>query len=148
MKMRVLLPASCCLLLTACDTPFGTTIEVGYGAAEVSAADPAMEARVVAALHAYAAAADLQCEPVSTLPMQCMRVPVNVFAFKSAGGATVCYAALGIPLETAKFRQRMQALAQGLASQDGLRVSASPEIHAMSAACQQGWASLRAARPK
>ncbi len=109
-------------------------------------ADPAEEARVIAAMRAYAAAEGLHCGESSTLPIQCASMPVNVFAFRSPGSATVCYGALGIPFETAMFRRRMEALAQSLRSQDGLQVSASLEIHAMSAACQQGRARLPAAR--
>ncbi len=145
---RLRLALASCFLLTACDTPFGTTIEVGYGTAEVSSAVPAMEAHVVAAVRAYAATEGLRCGESSTLPIQCASMPVSVLAFRSPGGATVCYGALGIPFETAKFRRRMEVLAQSLKSQDGLQVSASAEIHSMSAACQRGWASLPAAQRK
>ena len=49
------------------------------------------------------------------LPIECYKQPIRVWAFATEKGAIVCYSAIGIPLESAKFARRMDELEHALA---------------------------------
>jgi len=131
-------------VLAGCDAFFTSQIEVSYGATVVSPGDPALDMKVISAMRAYAKAEGHSCDEAAVLPLRCAWMPINIFAFRTSSGAVVCYGAGGIPLESGKFRQRIQRLSEVL-SREGLSVSASPMSPAMPQACLD-WIRARKAR--
>ena len=121
-------------ILAGCDAFFTSQMEVSFGATVVSPDDPALDMKVISAMRAYAKAEGHSCDEASVLPLRCAWMPISIFAFRTSSGAVVCYGAGGIPLESGKFRQRIQRLSEDL-SREGLSVFASPMSPAMPQAC-------------
>ncbi len=134
------------LALAGCDAGFGTQVELTYASAHVGTPDAATDAAVIAALRGYAQAHGLQCDPGTALPLHCATPPANILAVRSDGGATVCYGAMGITLESSKFQRRIDELTQTLARVPGARASATPMDHTMSPRCEQAWRAFDDAR--
>jgi len=98
-----------------------------------------LDEEVSKVIRAYALEHKLQCDSASGLPVRCAQVPRQVFAFRTSGGATICYASGGIPTETAKNQALAKALEERLVQQFGSkRVLSTPMSHAWSERCKRG----------
>jgi len=133
-SLRWAIVGFCLSVVAGCDAFFTSQLEVSYGAAVIAPGDPTLDAKVISALRAYARAEGHSCDEASVLPLRCAWMPITIFAFRTSSGAMVCYGAGGIPLESGKFRQRIQRLSEAFAKED-LSVAASPVTPAMPRAC-------------
>ncbi len=135
---------SCLILLAAaalagCDAAFLQQIEVDQPPGTVVSVSSTLDEEVSTAVRTYAAQNDLSCDTASGLPVTCARIPMRVFAFHSPGGATVCYAAGGIPTEMKKNAQRAAALKEELVRKFGsARVLSAPMSGTWSDRCLAG----------
>jgi len=105
------------LALSACDASFGRRWDIG---GPIAGATPeAFESRILEAVSTYGAKEGLACVSGGHLPVECYLQPVRVWAVAGAHGATVCYAAMGVPFERGEYEARMKALGAELDAQVG-----------------------------
>jgi hypothetical protein len=128
------------VLLAGCDSYFLWQVDVdAHTDGGVTILTSADEAAVIAEIEAYSAANGLECEKASSLPIRCARTPIRIVAFKTAGGATVCYGALGIPFEGRKYYERTQDLKRALVARFGeSRVFSDTMTSSWSERCARG----------
>jgi hypothetical protein len=139
MKFAAVLVLICCSALSGCDTLFTMQIDVDRANNASLSIDNASSRNVAEAVRLYAANNHLVCKGGEDLPIWCHTPPVQVFAVKTPGGATVCYSALGIPPETASYERRASSLRETLAQRFGAdRIFAAPMTHNWSDRCERG----------
>ena len=110
MKRVTTLLFAAVLALSGCDAWFDRRIDItASDIASFSVTGPSSSslARIV---RQYSDAHGLLCSESNQLPIECYRQPIRVWAVATEKGAVVCYAAIGIPLERAKFAGRMDEL--------------------------------------
>jgi hypothetical protein len=109
-KKRHIVLAVIAVLIAGCDEWFTRRMNVseeGPGRLEVASVS---EALALAVVRQYAAANDIPCDDSGKLPIECRRQPIHIWAMRAAKNVVVCYSAMGIPLESGKFRRRMDRL--------------------------------------
>jgi hypothetical protein len=102
-------------LVSGCDAWFDRRIDITTSAAASFSVAGSSSSSLVGIVRKYADAHELPCSESSQLPIECYRQPIRVWAVATEKGAVVCYAAIGIPLERAKFTRRMDELEHALA---------------------------------
>jgi hypothetical protein len=126
-------------MATGCETAFMMQIDVDRTDNVAVAIETASGRDVAEAIRSYAAENHFTCDAKEELPVRCFAQPAHILALKTPGGATVCYSALGIPTESAKYERRALDLRDFLARRFGAdRVLASPMTHAWSDRCLHG----------
>ena len=114
-------------LLSGCDAWFDRRIDITpLDAASFSVAGDSSSS-LARTVRQYADAHGLRCSESTRLPIECYTQPIRVWAVSTDKGAVVCYAAIGIPLERAKFAARMDELERVLAEAFGV-VSVSSQV--------------------
>jgi hypothetical protein len=106
-------------LVSGCDAWFDRRIDITASDAASFGVVGFSSSSLVGIVRQYANAHSLPCSETSQLPIECYRQPIRVWAVSTEKGAIVCYAAMGIPLERAKFARRMDELQQALAGAFG-----------------------------
>src|ERR1700722_9789191 len=118
--------ASC--FLTGCDAWFWRRFNItptdagGLQVASLKGAD------VVASIREYAEREKIPCSTSTSHPIDCLRIPIRVWAIRVEHGFVVCYGAQGIPVEKQKFEQRMDRLESILRNRFGAAVSSSKNL--------------------
>jgi len=128
------------ILLSGCDSYFLWQIDVdAQSTGEISVFSSVDETSLVDAIRTYSTSNGLACEKTAVLPIRCVHTPIRIFAFKTTGGATICYGALGIPFETRKYYERTQDLKRVLVARFGeRRVLSNPMASSWSERCERG----------
>jgi hypothetical protein len=107
-------------LLSACDAWFNRRIDIAASDAASFSVTETLSSSLARTVRQYADAHGLRCSESNQLPIECYRQPIRVWAISTGKGAIVCYAAIGIPLERAKFARRMDELERALAEAFGV----------------------------
>jgi len=127
------------LLLCSCETGYLRQMDVSERPGIAISITSNVDETLVIALRMYASEQGLTCDRTSTLPIRCAKPPINVLAFRTADGATVCYGALGMPLEGSKHEANTQQLERALIASFGKgNVTSGQLTHSWSERCNHG----------
>ncbi len=110
MKHIAILLAVTSVALTGCDAWFSRRMDVVISSHMVVGITETSASRLVGSIREYASANGIACSASDGLPIECFRQPIRIWAVATESGATVCYSAMGIPLESSKFERRMNEL--------------------------------------
>ena len=126
-------------MMAGCDSAFFKEVDVDRGIGEAITVDSVLGEQVIEVIRSYALEHDLQCQHPDGFLIRCARTPRQVFAFRTQGGVTVCYASGGIPTEWAKNSALTQQLESELSQRFGIkRVFSSPMSSSWTDRCQRG----------
>ena len=142
-RMRIQLRALVLIIATTisgCDSAFLKQIDVDRPSSEIITVNSAFDDQVIEIIRSYAKEHDLECQnPEGGFLIRCAKIPMQVFAFRTSGGVTVCYASGGIPTEWAKNNALARQLETYLSQRFGeKKVFSSPMSGAWTERCRDG----------
>jgi len=113
------------LATSGCDAWFWRRIDLTESQAAV-APNRDDGTSVLEAVREYARRESIPCKDAGRLPIECWRQPIRIWAVEEGKAITVCYAAVGIPLESGKFARRMDEFEALIRERVGTAVTVVP----------------------
>jgi hypothetical protein len=106
MESRLALLALALLSLSGCDSWYWRRMDLAESQVAVTSNADSRQS-VLEAVREYAKQEGIPCKDSGKLPIDCWRQPIRLWAFENGNIISVCYSAMGIPLESGKFTRRM-----------------------------------------